>query len=703
MTCNTAIALSLLCILLLHPAKGYIVDSVNGNDNNDGETINDPFKTITRCVEALKDPGDECQIRSGYYHEVVTINKLRGTEDAPFKIVGYEDERPIWDGTVSLQPKEWDFDSDTRICSAEIDQDIFALFYKNDLLTSARWPNSKWSDKSIFDNIFWRPCPDSERGTIVDDALADANLNFTGSMAILNIGSWQTFVAEVLSHVPGNNNFTYEDDFGNINYKNQQYYLEASFELLDAPEEWFYDIQTKRLYLIMPDNADETDNCPDTDSSEDILRGRTLDNVIEIIDSHDVIVGNITFWASNIVAEGNCKRIKFDSLIFNFPSSSHRMLKSAALPIATSVHGDDNAVINCTFFGADGPPLLYQGDNMLVHNSEFSFSDWAGQGNLATVKDNSKDRPSEFSQNSLYYNGVSHGLRLYGMHSNITLNHVVGQCWGKIQSDGASIHIQIDAQTDIMITRNWIYDSPKKGIRFDSPSSGERMGNNGNVGFNVVWNVEKQEIYPKGDNHTIYNNVGWDDNDTKHCTICVPCIAFGGPNNVFSTVVNNGASKLDCGGGIVENNYESLDVKEQMVDTDNYDFRPVVGGGFITPDGGDVIGAYNNDYAYWIPGRKLYKASFPIPSDGGTVSIDRDDVICQTGYMADSHEFYFGESFEEVDSAGKGDSAYKMTLSGEDNIFALPTLSAEKEYFWRVDAVRGEFVYKGDIWSFVTI
>ena len=135
---------------------------------------------------------------------------------------------------------------------------------------------------------------------LVDDALADANLDFTGAMAILNVGSWQTWVREVLEYEPGNNNFTYDDDFGNINFKNQQYYLEASLELLDAPEEWFYDMKTKILHLIMPSTEDEN-TCPDTNEAEDILRGRTLDNVLEIIDSTNVVVGNINFWASNDV------------------------------------------------------------------------------------------------------------------------------------------------------------------------------------------------------------------------------------------------------------------------------------------------------------------------------------------------------------------------------------------------------------------
>ena len=65
-------------------------------------------------------------------------------------------------------------------------------------------------------------------------------------MAILNVGSWETWVREVLFHEPGSNFFLYNDDFGDdIKFKDPQYYLEASPELLDAAEEWYYDMDTR--------------------------------------------------------------------------------------------------------------------------------------------------------------------------------------------------------------------------------------------------------------------------------------------------------------------------------------------------------------------------------------------------------------------------------------------------------------------------
>ena len=71
--------------------EGYIVDNVNGDDNNSGENVDNAFKTIGRCAQSLMNPGDECQIRAGHYHEGVTITGLEGTADAPIKIVGYEE------------------------------------------------------------------------------------------------------------------------------------------------------------------------------------------------------------------------------------------------------------------------------------------------------------------------------------------------------------------------------------------------------------------------------------------------------------------------------------------------------------------------------------------------------------------------------------------------------------------------------------
>ena len=87
---KVAILLCLASLISLFPSEGYIVDGVNGNDSNDGETVTSPFQTIGRCVEALANPGDECLIRAGHYHEVVTVSGLQGEENyQSIEVVSY--------------------------------------------------------------------------------------------------------------------------------------------------------------------------------------------------------------------------------------------------------------------------------------------------------------------------------------------------------------------------------------------------------------------------------------------------------------------------------------------------------------------------------------------------------------------------------------------------------------------------------------
>jgi len=484
---------------------------------------------------------------------------------------------------------------------------------------------------------------------------------------------------------------------------------------LDGPDEWYYDQDTKMLYLIMPEN-EEANTCPDTDAAEDILRGRTLDNVLTLSHSSNVIVGNMTFWASNILASDDINSITYDSLNFKFPSSSHRMLGSEEFPTHTYLKGDDNKIINCTFEGAEGPAIEYKGGNMLIHNSEFRYNDWVGLGNWATVFGDDKDSPGEFSQNTMYRNGESVDVRNTGIYKNVFMNDIQGTCWGLIQNDGGSVHVQVQAQTGMVISHNWLHDSPKKGIRLDGGGEPKchtkDTGCGTYMGFNVVWNsVDQKNVYAKGDNHTMTNNVAWDDDpDDNDCSLCFPPEHQGVPNNENSVLINNGATKFEGGGGLIENNYEADDVTKQMMDTANHDFRPIPGGAFITPDGGEIIGAYTDvesTETYWIPGRRLYKASYPIPHDGATVSAEREDVICRPAYLAKKHDFYFGENFDEVDSADKDSEAYQMTLHEEKNVFALPSLKQDKTYYWRIDAytdgeTHGERKHKGDVWSFST-
>ncbi|MCP4612216.1 MAG: LamG domain-containing protein [Planctomycetes bacterium] len=97
-------------------------------------------------------------------------------------------------------------------------------------------------------------------------------------------------------------------------------------------------------------------------------------------------------------------------------------------------------------------------------------------------------------------------------------------------------------------------------------------------------------------------------------------------------------------------------------------------------------------WSFTIPPKTAY---LPEPVDGGE-SASVDVTLSWTpGFGAKLHTVYFGETFDEVDSAAGG-SPQGMTT------YTPGTLKMAKTYYWRVDEFDVVETHKGDVWSFTT-
>ena len=404
------------------------------------------FTSVQSCIEKLSEPGDECVIPAGRYHEHVTISNKHGTPDKPMVIRGLEDEYPIIDGTIQLRPKEGWVKDDRGAYKAVIDQDIWQLFIDSKMMTNARWPNALWSDKTVFNSSYWaKSSKESTRGVMVDNGLknlAGSGLNATGAVAILNVGSFNTFNAIVQSHKPGTPSFKYHDTFGPIKFNPamNQYFLEDKLEFLDQPEEWFYDKATRTVYVMTPDGQ--------SPEGRDV-RGKVMTYSFNITDCSHVTIQKLTFfgttlWASTMDTKSNfINNLTFHSLNFSYPSYTRRMLQEAAPAQWTKVNANNKktgvntlAFFNNTFFGTDGAVLEYSGLNVTLVNNLFEYNDWSAannvyaSGGISTILSNGVG--DVYVRNTLRYNGASSGIRP-GLRPTVRLNHLHHQCWGLIQ------------------------------------------------------------------------------------------------------------------------------------------------------------------------------------------------------------------------------------------------------------------------------
>ena len=726
-----------------HSAIFYTNPNKDVSSTRDGSS-SFPFETVSDCVKALKNPGDECQIHEGTYREDITVSGLRGTKENPIVIRGVPGERPSFDGTVDITPVDGSWKVDGDIYYGEITQQIWQLFFDDLMMTNARWPDANWSEKTVFDggNHWERTSMTSIRGKIVDKGtgLQESGKDMTGAMAVLNIGSWNTFVAKVDHHEAGQNYFTYDDTFGKIkfNLRLGRYFIEDKLELLDSPEEWFFDKSTAMLYFIPPKNADIS---PTTQ-----LRGKVQTYALTITDSQHVVLKDLDFFGTTLQAipsfdEGTyVDNIKLDSLNFNYPCASKRMLLDNKVTQCTNIDGRKRGgvprtnsgsftFLNNVFHGADGVPLSYTAAQSRLENNLFSYNDWTsanslvGDGGHATIE--ALSRNDTVIRNTLLYNGEGHGIRP-GFQPTVKLNRVIGQCWGLQQNDGSGIHLTTNRQTNSHIDHNWVQDSPKYGVRFDGQPP--RVGLHGTISNNVLFRLVAGGVQMKGDHHTALNNLAFDTQNgtprpANDCSLCVWKYVRANPVEINSNsrvvgkvvdVANGGkvfnlstgmlvhpVSVRGLAGSDVRDNVIDPNIKTKLHDADNNDFRP------LTSD--ITVGPYPYNptaTTYWIPGRQLSTASSPVPPHQATkvIAAHRDTLMWLNSYECETHDVYMGTKKSAVSRASRKGKTFLGTVTGGNVVYLKKKVEAGRKYYWRVDRMcPGEEFVKGEVWEFETI
>ena len=602
--------------------------SNQGDDNNPG-TLDSPFLSIQKAADTMI-PGDICYIRQGNYHESVIMNNNDGSENAPLTFSAYNNERVVLDGTVPLQ-SSWEVYSD-NIWKVTLEFPIWQLFSNRQEMVMARWPNANFDDGSIWDkeNHWGHGTIDQDEnaytnGSLIDEPhglvdLAASGLDITGAIAILNVGSFKTWTRRITSH--SGNTFTY-DPVPDWKTKHHDYFLEGKLSFLDSEGEWFLDTLTNELYFWPPDNSNPNNLQ---------IRGKVQSYAFNISNSDYVHIKNIEFFGTTFnISNGDYTRI--EECNFWYPSCYKRMLgvidTEPEMSLITS--SSNCTVYKSAFRYTDGSALeIYSGNNT-IEDCYFYHIDYTAtdlNGLMTTIQMGGTG--NTFRRNTMHKMGASATLNP-GNEALIELNDMYDS--GYMQSDGSLIQCMVGQQPNVEIRYNWLHDTIKYGARFD----GNGEGNNGLMHHNVIWNVQGG-IMIKGYEHMLYNNTAFDNGDKNDIIVMID---QGGNDGTITQ--NNAANKIagHRSGtyedypvpGIYDNNWNGYetnsDIKNMLVDPENYDFRPIQGSSLI--DAGIIVqnisenyngsapdlGAYEYNGDYWVPG-----ISWDLESTFGTSFIE---------------------------------------------------------------------------------
>eukprot|EP00937_MAST-01D_sp_MAST-1D-sp2_P003802 g3802.t1 len=516
---------------------------------------------LCACIEASVRPGDACLLRAGTYEVGATtcaLDGARGTASEPIVIGAAGDGPVVLDGTIVVNGP-WErvaaaagVASPHAVSAASpAGADLLQLFVDGEQQVLARFPNARWSDKSVFYAVAnWFRSRNGTHdlatgvGTLRDQGacagadeaccskcnthdLAKSGVNATGALAVLNLWSCDTGVQRITAHdaaSPGTLHYaaTWEGLCDDYRGGDGRYFLEGTRALLDAPEEWLFDAVAKRVLLPAPP-------APGAE-----VRGRVSEYALVATNSSFVTFANLSFRATTMAANGDVANIALRGLVFNYSATSRRSLGDSAPPIALSVWRAREAdapgapanpanflIDDVAVRYSDGPALMVNGVGTTIRDSLFEWNDFTAVGGSWPVGvvhgrgDGKAHRATTVWAADCDYLVVERcSFRNNGAAQSITAggtNHVPARVTAcdfqsqlSLQDDGA--FVEGGGRPSTAFVQNWCSGTGKAALRWDGYFADNVTG--GVMLRNVAWNTSMLVI--KGDRHNVTANTVFD-------------------------------------------------------------------------------------------------------------------------------------------------------------------------------------------------
>jgi len=736
----------------------YSCDNVfiapNGDQSSDGCSQDNPT-TFTKAYNDRRALGGKILFLPGRYESFddVVIEGSSFNVDSPLTFEpANANGDVIIDGSRAIEDLSgsvWS-GADGVYTMTDVNTDIWQLFQGETMLMNARWPdvtkhffdqwdiaftgrnpepNTAWDVSTAWANCMVDSIEDGE-ATIVIPSLPSTIGNLEGATVHLEkCGSART----VISH--DGTSITVSD--ADCVSSSGLVYLENHINLLDQNREWFYNDGTLTVKL--------------SEDPSGKLRGRVIDRALKFsnFQKQTVLVKNLKFFAA-LVTGSKLTRFTFEDCTFQYPSFPKSMLGDFSEPKFMDF-GWDPSFINCKiqYYWNIGLKIWSRSGytGATIENNLIEYGGAYLSGALGYAMKLRRFGKAIVRRNTIQYHARGGGIEgssfsddyanLYELN---LIQHISVIHW----EDVGCIHLQIRQQKRTFIVRNWFLHSGIIGARFDAPQATipiDELGFHGTVIYNVgrdLW----QGLMIKGSYHITAGNTMSSVGSRNALTIV---------DKVGTTLVNVDSSTYNNIGRFISGartgaypalpgyhggNAQGYDIDVDLRDPAGYDFRlreesPLKSSGTLCTDmftdviqendpcyrvfgegpytefshvtnvdwsflrdGTPNVGAYQKDTHYWIPGRQLEKATFPIPAhDSEGVSI-QVDLMFRQGRNAVSSEIYLGTSEDTMEM--------KIALDGTENIYS-PTLLGDTTYFWRVDTVLEDgSISSSDVWQFKT-
>ncbi|MCT4598304.1 MAG: right-handed parallel beta-helix repeat-containing protein [Vallitalea sp.] len=490
----------------------YYVSQQNGDDSRtliEAKNVNTPWKTISKAASIMQ-AGDQCIIMEGVYRETV-VPSNSGTELHPITFKAATGANVEIRGT-DIATNTWQQHAN-NIYVMDISNNPMNLgtsnqvFTNTGLMVEARWPNVNTTNNDFLLNP---TLATADRGSstkkIVDASLPA--IDWTGGRVWYigkKLGAWSAFSAVI--ETSQNNTITFTPQLHELWTKcapkqGGEYFISGVYDALDNDGEWYYDNNTKKLYVYSQSGI------PAQNSIEYKKRLFGFD----LSGLSYVNIEGINIFGCTITSDDLSSHITIDGIIAKYISHNSEAVGNHFSQVYNSgimLQGDYNTIKNSEIAYSSGNGVLLSGNhgkiiNNYIHDTNYSAIYCAAIRPLGDHHLVSYNTITKTGRGALYTNSVSKMIIEYNDISSTMLQ----------SADGGAIYLGWLHGDNSEIRYNKFYNTTAK-------NSSSIYLDNSAFGYIIHHNIVYNNVAPGGINamqlngpkefclvynNTLYNN-----------------------------------------------------------------------------------------------------------------------------------------------------------------------------------------------------
>lgn len=610
--------------------KIYYV-AVNGDDANDGGTLQCPFRTIGRAAQAME-AGDVCFIREGVYRETVAPVR-NGREDAPIRFEAYGNERVVVSGCDEVT--EWT-QHDGAVYKAKLDWDLgdgseTLVYFDEELGMEAQWPKIRDRlDRSQYARV------DAATSGLTNSTIFDEDLqsfpdgHWDGAMvACVNGVGYFMSTAKVSSFAAGT--LYHEQWVSSADHYHTKpgdlYFITRTLRALDTEKEWYYGSGERMLYVIVPEGKHPAD-C--------VVEVKRREYAFDLRDRQHIHIAGVDCRGASITTEEASHCLIRKSHIYGMDRSFGYRQSIYGRTRGVALGGYGNTLRDCEISHFEGNGISISGERNFVYNC------YIHDGNFEATY-----------ASMIWLTGVGHWVSrctitrsgrtsISGVFSRSIIEYCDISFANALTKDSGMIYLFNHDFDQTQIHHNWLHDNLSDHLSFGFYMDAWTSG----ISFfrNVIWNIpERGMVLNRPIQRTlIYNNTFFRKAIADSSIFCLDDM-YGThmANNLFA----DGEIRRWGGHSFVSHN--RFDANPRFVDAENGDFRlradsPVIGQGIpiagvtdgyrgLAPD----PGAYEFGGEGWMPGHSFELTKVHDRTGGGEfVPLEHESLLRNGGFEA---------------------------------------------------------------------